>query len=395
MTLTPSPSVPVDDGTEDFLRYVRTGDTATLEALLVVVAPKAYTQAWRTLGNPADAEDAVQEAVIQLLRTAGQYDGRIPFPAWLGRLVQVACWRFRRQETRLHQREQSAMPHTVTPTDADLDLPHHVREAVASLSEADRTAIELHYFAGMSQASAAAALGLREGTLAMRLSRARDRLGRILAGRGVTVGAAALIGLLANPTSPAAESSLLEKIQRVMPAPGSPPPVRVPVRQGWSWTHGLGLGAAALAASVGLVALSSTTVQPQPRGTHDQDTTVIPLAQPVVTAALPIAATAPRVSTAVTPPPPSLVPPDPSLVTLKVERMKIAYVCAWIANTTHQSIELVDVPDQAITADFVDVPLADALKKLADMADSTVEHLANGGWRLTGKAGPASPKAGG
>ena len=77
-TMTPAP---VADGTQEFLRYPQTGEGAVLEELLREWAPRAYTQVWRTLGNRADAEDAVQEALIQLMRTSGDYDPRIPFPA--------------------------------------------------------------------------------------------------------------------------------------------------------------------------------------------------------------------------------------------------------------------------------------------------------------------------
>lgn len=179
-------------GAADFLAYARDGDAAALERCLRACADQAYTQARRTLGNPADADDAVQEAFLQLVRTAGRFDGTVPFGAWLGQLVRTACLRVRRSERRRQRREEVAMATPSTPQPDTVDA-EAVRALVARLPAADRAAIELHYFAGLSQAETAAALGGSESSVAMRLSRARARLRGLLGGGASLAVVAALL----------------------------------------------------------------------------------------------------------------------------------------------------------------------------------------------------------
>ena len=57
-----------------------------------------------------------------------------------------------------------------------------VREALADLPSGQREAIELVVWEGLGMAEAAAALGVAEGTVKSRVSRARKRLGEILSG---------------------------------------------------------------------------------------------------------------------------------------------------------------------------------------------------------------------
>jgi RNA polymerase sigma-70 factor, ECF subfamily len=79
----------MDDETKLFLEFASTRRQAALDEVLRSSLDRAYTHARRLLGNAADADDAVQEALLQLVRTAARFDGRIPFCAWLARLVSI------------------------------------------------------------------------------------------------------------------------------------------------------------------------------------------------------------------------------------------------------------------------------------------------------------------
>src|SRR5437660_1581601 len=72
----------------------------------------------------------------------------------------------------------------------------HVRRLVAGLPEASRVPFVLHHLQGLTVAEVARRLGCPQGTVAARLSRARERLRTRLAGRGVTLSAAALAARL-------------------------------------------------------------------------------------------------------------------------------------------------------------------------------------------------------
>lgn len=182
-------------GGDDYLAYARDRAPAALDRALRACADRAYTQARHTLGNAADADDAVQEAFLQLVRTAPRYDGTVPFGAWLGRLVRIACLRVLRSDRRRRRREEVAMAQPAPAEDPD--RAEQVRALVARLPAADRAAVELHYFAGLPQAEVAAALGSSENAVALRLSRARARL-RSLLGGGASLAVVATL-LAAQP----------------------------------------------------------------------------------------------------------------------------------------------------------------------------------------------------
>jgi RNA polymerase sigma-70 factor (ECF subfamily) len=61
---------------------------------------RLVASATRILGNPADAEDCVQEAMLQAARCAEQFAGRSTPYSWLYRVVLNACRMRRRSEQR-------------------------------------------------------------------------------------------------------------------------------------------------------------------------------------------------------------------------------------------------------------------------------------------------------
>src|SRR5262245_16089581 len=74
-----------------FLRYVQTGDTGVLDALVRDHIDSYFRKARAITGDVDQAEEAIQEAFLKLVRTAHKYDGSVPFGAWLGRLVCAAA----------------------------------------------------------------------------------------------------------------------------------------------------------------------------------------------------------------------------------------------------------------------------------------------------------------
>lgn len=89
------------------------------------------------------------------------------------------------------------------------DLAEDVRALVARLPEADREVIDLHYFAGLSQAEVATAVGASENTVSQRLSRARSRLRDLLGARGAVVTTTVIASLLAAQPAYAASPQVV------------------------------------------------------------------------------------------------------------------------------------------------------------------------------------------
>ncbi len=210
-----------DPGSDEarFASYSTRREARILEELMARHAARAHAQARRLLGSGTDAEDAVQEAMIRLVRTAHRYDARVPFSAWLARLVHASALSYRRSRLRRGRRERVAgaaaleRARAATPEAAGLDHAERVRAAVLALGERDRAAIDYAYFSGLDQRAAAAAMGIRVEALGMRLTRARARLRQMLQ-RGGMIGAgtaeAALLSLTALSQPPA------EEVERMM-----------------------------------------------------------------------------------------------------------------------------------------------------------------------------------
>jgi RNA polymerase sigma-70 factor, ECF subfamily len=73
------------------VRRTKDGDTRALEALCARHADRVYRIALHVLGDPDDASDAAQEALVKLVRRVHQFRGESQFATWLHRLVVNTC----------------------------------------------------------------------------------------------------------------------------------------------------------------------------------------------------------------------------------------------------------------------------------------------------------------
>lgn len=154
-----------------------------LAAFVSASYAKAYRTACLIVRNPADAEEAVQEAFLRAWRfRASVKEGR-PLEPWLYRVLTNACYSKLRSTAR--QRTDGALPDDIEtpggdPSDraGDDELGAAVRSALAALPEGLRVPVVLRYFAGLSEKEIAVAIGRRPGTVKSRLHEAR----RLLAG---------------------------------------------------------------------------------------------------------------------------------------------------------------------------------------------------------------------
>ena len=153
-----------------------------LDAWLRESYPRAYRTACLLLKSPADAEDAVQEALLRVWRfrdaiPAG--DGR---QAWLYRVVVNACltrlrsdrrWRERVDDDRLLELPAQADPQRDAE---DAALADCLVAALDRLPEHLRVPIVLRYYSGLPEKDIAVAIQRRPGTVKSRLNEARRRL---------------------------------------------------------------------------------------------------------------------------------------------------------------------------------------------------------------------------
>ena len=172
--------------TDDVALFTRAqrGETAAYEEIVQRYQQMAFRTAYVITGSAADAEDATQEAFVKAYRALASFRlGAEPRP-WLLRIVANEARnrvrsRGRRQQVELRLagsfRPGGAAPSPEAATVAAEDTKRLLR-FVNELSEEDRLVIAHRYFLELSGEETAAALGIPEGTVKSRLSRALGRL---------------------------------------------------------------------------------------------------------------------------------------------------------------------------------------------------------------------------
>jgi RNA polymerase sigma-70 factor (ECF subfamily) len=148
-----------------------------------------HQQALRRLGNPADAEDAVQDALLSAYTHLDQFKGKAQMSTWLTTIViNSARMKLRRRPRQLHipleyqdeGRERFALAETLSdqrPNPEEIcrkgEIGKRIAECSARLSPRLRRTFELRDVEGLSIREAAKAMEVPAGTVKARLARAR------------------------------------------------------------------------------------------------------------------------------------------------------------------------------------------------------------------------------
>ena len=166
--------------TSALIRRLVAGDHQALGALYDKYAGLVNALALRVLRDASEAEDIVQEVFVQAWRQAARFDPARGTPeAWLCTIARSrALDRLRRRTARREESGEQAPPVVATPRNEEALA---VRKALEGLSEAQRRALELAYYEGLTQSEIAARLGEPLGTVKTRIRSAMLRLRETLA----------------------------------------------------------------------------------------------------------------------------------------------------------------------------------------------------------------------
>jgi cobalt-zinc-cadmium efflux system membrane fusion protein len=163
-------------------RFVRRRDEAAFEVLVCRHGPLVLGLCRRLLRDEQEAEDAFQATFLALACKARSIARRESLGSWLYKVAYRIALRLRRQPRLCGQPEEVAGPaHEATSDELTVVLD----EEVSRLPAAYRAAVVLCYLQGHTHESAARLLGCAPGTIAWRLSWARQRLRDRLARRGL------------------------------------------------------------------------------------------------------------------------------------------------------------------------------------------------------------------
>lgn len=161
------------------------GDPRAFDELLRRHRDRMWRLAVRTLDDPEDAADAVQEACLSAFRAAGRFRGDAAVSTWLHRIVINACWdRARRNAVRaalpLPDEGSALVDDLPDPADAG-GLALDVQSALACLSFDQRAALVLIDMMGFTVKDASRVLGIKPATAKSRCVRGRAKLAPMLA----------------------------------------------------------------------------------------------------------------------------------------------------------------------------------------------------------------------
>jgi RNA polymerase sigma-70 factor, ECF subfamily len=156
------------------------GDRYAFEELFYRHQRQLYRLAQLTSRNPDDAADALQDALLSAHRTAASFRWDAAVSSWLYRIVVNACLdRLRRNRSHLMV-ELNDDAHTVGDHTPRVDTAIMVERALMRLPIEQRAAVVAVDMQGYSVAETARMLGIAQGTVKSRCSRARAKLAEAL-----------------------------------------------------------------------------------------------------------------------------------------------------------------------------------------------------------------------
>ena len=159
-------------------------DEREFHALYTRTAAPLRAYVVRTLTSPTHADDIVQETFLRLLRKPVPVLGDSEMRAYVFRIASnliVDHWR-------AHRRETTGTLPKADAVDADQGLRLDVRRIFSRLKPRDRQIVWLAHVEGIGHREIATVMGLRTGSVRVMLSRARQRLARLLRDSGHATG---------------------------------------------------------------------------------------------------------------------------------------------------------------------------------------------------------------
>jgi RNA polymerase sigma-70 factor (ECF subfamily) len=167
------------------------GAAQQLEQILASGLPPLYRRAYRILGNAADAEDAVQDALLAAYTHLHQFRGQAQISTWLTTIVlNCARLQLRRRAKHVQVLDESTggqepvsvserlADHRPNPEDecTESELSARLTHLHSYLSPTLRRTFQLRDVDGLSIRETARMLGIPTGTVKAQSARARKRL---------------------------------------------------------------------------------------------------------------------------------------------------------------------------------------------------------------------------
>lgn len=170
----------------DLARKAAAGDVLAFETLVERYYADCLRFAVHFLGEPADAEEVVQDTFVRAYRALARYRDRQRFKAWLFSILTNRC---RSSRARVQRRRRVLADYHAEPSDSgtrpdaepgSVEILRRIRAALDELPASQREAFLLHSVEGVGYEEMSAITGAGISALKMRVKRAREQLAELL-----------------------------------------------------------------------------------------------------------------------------------------------------------------------------------------------------------------------
>ena len=167
------------------MKRVQEGDQEAYRQFLDEIGPVLFNFVRRRVFNPEMVPDVYQEVLLTLHKARHTYETSRPLGPWLFTVTRNSILDALGKNRKFVERE---MPMEVLPDSGELErdgtLDDHLYQALQTLPESNREAVELLKLKGMSLEEAAKKLGISVAALKVRAHRGYRQLRELLRGKG-------------------------------------------------------------------------------------------------------------------------------------------------------------------------------------------------------------------
>lgn len=178
---------------EALIALIAEHDRDAMRDLFVRHRVRVFRFLLRALGDPAAAEDVLNEVFIDVWRHAGQFEARSKVSTWILAIAHFKAAALRRRRTCDRLDDDAAESIEDTRDDPEIMAQRQssaaaIRECLELLPPAQREILDLIYYHEQSIADVARIFGMPQNTVKTRAYYARKRIARLLAERGIDRG---------------------------------------------------------------------------------------------------------------------------------------------------------------------------------------------------------------